>query len=195
MGASLLRHSLGWKTSRTHNRNRSCARHRFHPSGCVQGSGSSETARNHQPITTLPGTAEDIRSALSALHGARVEDRPIEVGPPQGVSHHRDLRATPRQAHHSPLGKAGAVGDQVDGGREVVPRTEEGKPTGEGQAVCRSDDRQDPAHHAPGLQARPAARVSAATAGGQSHELGEPAHDQRLHCGLHDAEAGVRDSP
>ncbi len=34
----------------------------------------------------------------------------------------------------------------------------------------------------------------AAAAGRQSHELGEPANDQRLHGGPHDAEAGVRDS-
>jgi hypothetical protein len=48
------------------------------------------------------------------------------------------------------------------------------------------------AHHAPGLQARAAARISAAATGGQSHGLGEPANDQRLHGGPDDAEAGVR---
>src|SRR5229473_1536087 len=63
------------------------------------------------------------------------------------------------------------------------------------EAVCRSDNRQNPAYYAPGLQARAAARVSAAAAGRQSHELGEPADDQRLHGGPHDAAAGVRDSP
>src|SRR5882672_531323 len=79
--------------------------------------------------------------------------------------------------------------------REMVPRTKEGKSSDEGQAVCRSDGRQDPAHHASGLQARAAARVSAAPARGQSHELGEPANDHRLHGGPDDAEAGVRGSP
>ena len=57
---------------------------------------------NH--TTALPGKTEDVWSALSALHRERAEDRPDEFGTPQGVSHRRDLRATPRQAHHSPLG-------------------------------------------------------------------------------------------
>src|SRR6266853_915819 len=77
----------------------------------------------------------------------------------------------------------------------LVPRTKEWKSAEEGEAVCRPDSRQGPAHHASGLQARTAARVSSAPARGQSHELGEPTNDQRLHGGPHDAEAGVRDSP
>jgi hypothetical protein len=77
----------------------------------------------------------------------------------------------------------------------MVFGTEEGKPSEESEAVGRSDGRQNPAYYASGLQARAAARVSAAAAGRQSHELGEPANDQRLLGGPHDAEAGVRDSP
>ena len=195
MGPSLLHNASGWQTSRAHGRHRSCERHRTQESRCIPGSRSAEAARNHQPITALPGKAEDVWSALSALHRERAEDRPGEFGTPQGVSHRRDLRATPRQAHHSPLGTSGALGDQVDGGREMVSRTKAGKPAEEGEAVRRSDHRQDPAHHASGLQAWAAARVSAAAARGQSHELGEPANDQRLHGDPNDADAGVRDSP
>src|SRR5207247_9020460 len=99
---------------------------------------SSEAYQNPKLKSVLPGKAEHLWSALSALHRKLAEDRPVEFGPPQGVSHHRDLRATPRQAHYSPLGKFGSTGDQVDGGREVVLRTEAGKRT-EGKTTRRSD--------------------------------------------------------
>jgi hypothetical protein len=194
VGPSLLRNAIGWETSRTHGRHRSCERYRPEESRRVPRSRSSEVARNHQPITTLPGKAEDIWPALSALHRERAEDRPDEFGPPQGVSHHRDLRTTSRQAHYSSLGELCTLGDQVDGDREMVFGTEEGKPSEKSETVRRSDGRQDPTHHAPGLQARAATRISAPAAGRQSHELGEPADDERLQGGPHDADAGVRDS-
>ncbi len=57
----------------------------------------------------------------------------------------------------------------------------------EDETACRSDYRQNPAHHDVSLQARATARVCATTARGQSHELGEPANDQRLHGGPDDA--------
>jgi hypothetical protein len=91
------------------------------------------------------------------------------------------------------MGEPSALSDQVDRGREMVSGTEAGQPAKESKAVCRSNGGQDPAHHAPGLQTRAEARVCAATARRQSHELGEPANDQRLHGGPHDAEAGIRD--
>ncbi len=83
-----------------------------------------KTARNHKPITTLSGQTEDVWSTLSALYPERAEDRPIEFCPPERISHDRDLRATSLQAHHSPLGKPCALGNQVDRGREMVPRIE-----------------------------------------------------------------------
>src|SRR5208283_460131 len=167
VGPSLLHNASGWETSRTHGRHRPCERHRTQKRRRVPGSRSSEAARIHQPVTALPGKTEYVWSAVSALHRERAEDRPVEFGPPQGVSHRRDLRATPRQAHHSPFGASCALGDQVNGGREMVPRSEAGKPSEEGEAVCRSDRRQDPSHYALGLQARAATRVSAAAARGQ----------------------------
>src|ERR1700692_1596203 len=127
MGPSLLHNASGWETSRTHGRHRSCARHRPEESRRVSGSRSSKVARNHQPITTLPGKAEVLWPALSALHRKRAEDRPGKRGPPQGVSHHRDLRTTSRQAHYSSLGELCTLGDQVDGDREMVFGTGEGK--------------------------------------------------------------------
>ncbi len=195
MGPSLLHNASRRQTSRAHGCHRSCERHRTQESRCVPGSRSAEAARNHQLFTTLQGKAEDVWSALSALHRERVEDRPGEFGTPQGVSHRRDLRATPRQAHHSALGTSGTLGDQIDGGREMVSRPKAGKPAEEGEAVRRSNHRQDPAHYASGLQAWAAARVLAAAARGESHELGEPANHQRLHGDPYDADAGVRDSP
>src|SRR5450432_3389135 len=117
MGSSVLRHESGWETSRTYGRYRPCERHRTQEIRRVPGNRSSEAARIHQPVTALPGEARNVWTALSALHYERAEERPVEFGTPQGVSHYRNLRATPRQAHHSPLGETCALGDQVNGGR------------------------------------------------------------------------------
>src|ERR1039458_5429894 len=83
MGPSLLHNASGWETSRTHDHHWSCERYRSEEIRRVPGGRSSEGARNHQPIATLPGKAEDIWSALQALHRERAEDRSGEFGPPQ----------------------------------------------------------------------------------------------------------------
>src|SRR5260370_13047312 len=97
------------ETSRTDDSYRSGQRHRSQSGGCIQRSRPPETSRNNQPITTLPGEAKDVWSALP-LYPERAENRSIGVGAPQSVSNNRDLRATSDQPHYSALGKIGSSG-------------------------------------------------------------------------------------
>jgi hypothetical protein len=133
VGASLLRHSLGRETSRTHDRHRSCQRYRFQPGGCVERSRSSEAARNHQPITALSGNAENVWSALSGLYRKRAEDRPIGISASQSISHSRNLRATPHQTDHSTVGEISTLSRGIEGCRGVVSGTTQGERSEEGE--------------------------------------------------------------
>ncbi len=180
MGASLLRYSLGWETSRTHDRYRSCQRYRSQPGGCIERSRSSEAARNHQPIAALPRNAENVWSALSGLYRKRAENRPIGISASQSISHSRNLRATPDQTHHSAMGEISTLSRGIEGCRGVVSGTSQGERSEEGEAVSRSYDRQNPPHHESGLQARAAMQFPPSPAGRQSHELGEPTNHERL---------------
>jgi len=164
------------------------------PSGCVERSRSSEATRNHQPTAALSGETKNVWSTLPGLHRERTENRPVTICATKSLSHNRNLRATSDQSHHSPLGETGPIRSGVQRRRDVVSGIAQGKRPEEGEAPSRSYDRQDPSHHEPGIQARAATQLCAAAARGQSHELGEPANDQRLQGAHHDAEAGVRGS-
>jgi hypothetical protein len=194
VGASLLRNSLGWETSRTHDRCRSCQRHRVQPSRCIERSRSSEAARNHQPITTLRRQAEDVWSTLPGLYRERIEDRPNRISTSKSVSYSRDLRATSDQSHHSTLGEIGTLGCGIERCRSMVSRAPQRECSEEGETSSRPDDRQDSPHHEPGLQTRSAMQFPPSPTGRQSHELGEPTNHERLPGDSHDAQASVRGS-
>ncbi len=146
MGASLLRYSLGWETSRTHDRYRSCQRYRSQPGGCIERSRSSEAALNHQPLAALPRNAENVWSALSGLCRKRAENRPIGISASQSISHSRNLRAAPYQTDHSTMGEISTLSGGIEGCRGVVSGTTQER-SEEGETVSRSYDRQDPPHH------------------------------------------------
>jgi integrase len=109
VGSSLLQNAGGWETGRTHRHHRSCQKHRPQEGRRIAGSRSSEAARNHQPITALPGKTENVWPVLSALHRERAADRPIDIGGPkefptiETYERHLIKRIIPRWGNLAPL--------------------------------------------------------------------------------------------